>query len=609
MPATLLPALLEAALRGAVVFAIVALAMPLLRRRSAAVRHAAWSFAVGAQLVFPALALIAPSWGAPLVEPPAWVADVLTPRPAGTGAETRSAAGAAPAAATPPGAVSTAARGRGGRDGAAAPAGSRGEDGTDGLPGTLAALWSAGAGLILLHLAVGTLGVWRLAARSRRVLDAGWLALAHELAARVGISRPLTLLRGEALALPVTWGVVYPVVLLPADADAWDDEQRRYVLVHELAHIRRFDALTHLVAQVTLALFWFNPLVWLAVSRMRVEREHACDDYVLRAGTRPSRYANDLLTMVRSIGLPNRRSAAPAFATLAMARRSEFEGRMIAILGDDTPRDPLSRRGIAGGTAAAAALALALAGFSPLAAREGATPTEAARDAPIPLVAKETADVRSPVTTDARREATAEVRSPVTADARRETTAEVRSPVTPGAQEGSGRIDTVAASQRADGNMAAILAQYARSGDDNLLWAAIRAVPTLPHDGQKSVVLSHAAPGALGRGDARLRDAFFAALGSIASDEDRTVVLVHAMVNGQASPAVTARVLRAAARMRSPEAASTVLMNVAQRHLVTSDSLRVLYVRTADALASDPHSQLALTALRRATRRQPPTHP
>jgi len=584
MPVPLLPAVLEAALKGAVVFVIVALAMPFLRRRSAAVRHAAWAFAVGAQLVLPALALVAPSWGAPLVERPGWVADVLTRGPGGARAETGSApGGAAPAAATAPGAVSAAAPGRAGgvRDGATAPAGSGGEDGPDGLPGTLAAAWLAGAGLILLRLAVGTAGVWRLAARSRRVLDAGWLALAHELAARVGISRPLTLLRGESLALPVTWGVVYPVVLLPADADSWDDEQRRYVLVHEMAHIRRFDALTHLVAQVTLALFWFSPLVWLAVSRMRAEREHACDDYVLRAGTTPSRYANDLLTMVRSIRLPSRRRTAPAFAALAMARRSEFEGRMMAILEDDTPRDPLSRRGIAGGAVAAAVLALALAGFSPLAARDGGALAAAPPEVPIPIVARETADVRSPVT------------------------ANRRSPVTTGAQVRGGPVDSVRPPQRADDNLAAILAQNAASGDDTLLAVAIRAVPTLAHDRQKSIVLAHAARGAL-RGDAGLRDAFFAALGSITSDDHRTIVLVHATANAQGSPAVTARVLRATAGMRSPEAASTVLVNVAQRRLVTSDSLRALYVRVADALASDAQRQLALTALRQAT---PPANP
>ncbi|MFL5541501.1 MAG: hypothetical protein ACJ8J0_21115, partial [Longimicrobiaceae bacterium] len=173
----------------------------------------------------------------------------------------------------------------------------------------------------------------------------------------------------------------------------------------------------------------------------------------------------------------------------------------------------------------------------------------------------------------------------------------------------SGRIDDLLASMRPDGNKTAVLAQYARSGNDTLLWAAIRAVPSLSQDGQRSIVLAHAAPAALGRGDARLRDAFFAALESITSDQDRTLALVHAAANGQGSPAVTARVLRAAAGMRSPGTASTVLMNVAQRRLVTSDSLRALYLRAANALASESDRQQALTALAITVSAQPSANP
>jgi bla regulator protein blaR1 len=90
----------------------------------------------------------------------------------------------------------------------------------------------------------------------------------------------------------VTWGIVYPVVLLPDDADSWPEERRRFVLVHEMAHVKRLDALTQLAGQLALALFWFDPLMWVANRRMQLEREHACDDYVLRHGTAPSKYAD-----------------------------------------------------------------------------------------------------------------------------------------------------------------------------------------------------------------------------------------------------------------------------------------------------------------------------
>ena len=57
------------------------------------------------------------------------------------------------------------------------------------------------------------------------------------------------------------------------------------------------------------------------------------------------RYADDLLAMVRELGSPTHRAAQPAFAALAMARRSEFEGRMLAILDRHYDRHPLTRRG------------------------------------------------------------------------------------------------------------------------------------------------------------------------------------------------------------------------------------------------------------------------
>jgi beta-lactamase regulating signal transducer with metallopeptidase domain len=219
----------------------------------------------------------------------------------------------------------------------------------------LGLLWIVGTLFVLARLAFGTWRVGRLAKQGYRVADGEWLSLAQRLANRLDITRPLTLLRGESLAVPVTWGVVYPAVLLPPDSDEWPEARRRFVLVHEMAHVKRFDALTQLLAQFAIALLWFDPLIWLAAHRMRVEREHACDDYVLRDGTAPSLYAGELLEMVRSIGSPRHESAAPAFAALAMARRSEFEGRMLAILDPKQERHTLGRR-----SAIAASLALAL---------------------------------------------------------------------------------------------------------------------------------------------------------------------------------------------------------------------------------------------------------
>ena len=352
-----LPVLLDAALKGAILVAAAGFAAYLLRNRAAASRHAVWTAAVIGHLTIPALALILPAWDQPLLPAAPWMqASALKTTAAQNGGlvsgttpmandksaspTTASAAVKAPSAAASDNSTST-----------SAPALSSPSSGRSvkrihfSKIQVLSALWLLGALVVLLRLAIGTWRVGQLAREGARVEDGLWLSLAQRLANRLGVSRPLTLLRGERLAVPVTWGIVYPAVLLPEDADTWSEERRRFVLVHEMAHVKRFDALTQLIAQLSIAIFWFDPLVWYAAHQMRVEREHACDDYVIRDGTRPSLYAGELLEMVQSIGTRERENTGPAFAALAMARRSEFEGRMLAILDPRLDRHRLNGRG------------------------------------------------------------------------------------------------------------------------------------------------------------------------------------------------------------------------------------------------------------------------
>jgi beta-lactamase regulating signal transducer with metallopeptidase domain len=299
--------LFDAALRGAIVMLAALVLTLLLHRRSAATRHAIWAGAVVAQVLLLVLAVWGPRWR---VATPELVSALVPATPADERVVTPANVERAPALVNP---VTEAPAGATSRDSLAtsqvtvprvestqpvpAPAPSR-----PSITTVLLAIWAIGAAAVLLRLAVGTMLVARLARRGQRIDDGGWLSLAQRLANTLRIDRPLILMRGDRLGVPVTWGVVYPVVLLPDDADAWPEERRRYVLVHEMAHVKRLDALTQLVGQLALALFWFDPLVWIAVRRMQLEREHACDDYVLRHGTQPSQYAADLLEMVQSLG-------------------------------------------------------------------------------------------------------------------------------------------------------------------------------------------------------------------------------------------------------------------------------------------------------------------
>ncbi|MEO8192734.1 MAG: M56 family metallopeptidase [Gemmatimonadales bacterium] len=361
--------LIDTALKGSVLIAAAAIVAYLLRDRSAAARHAAWSAAVIGHLALPVLTLLMPQWRLPVLPAPPWLDTPAVTTPALNAVSNPPAASPASTPTVDAVTSSTGAAAPTSRPGSPSPAISTpaqsGLRANWPLISTLGLLWILGTTLVLLRLAIGTWRVGRLAKLGDRVDDGEWLSLTQRLANRLGITRPLILLRGDRLAVPVTWGIVYPAVLLPPDSHEWPEARRRFVLVHEMAHVKRFDALTQLLAQVAVAVLWFDPLIWLAAHGMRVEREHACDDYVLRDGTVPSLYAGELLEMVQSIGSPRHESAAPAFAALAMARRSEFEGRMLAILDPRQNRHTLGRSSAVITSVALALLVIPLAALRP----------------------------------------------------------------------------------------------------------------------------------------------------------------------------------------------------------------------------------------------------
>jgi beta-lactamase regulating signal transducer with metallopeptidase domain len=175
-------------------------------------------------------------------------------------------------------------------------------------------VWAAGVLVLLVRRVAAVRALRRLGREAHPLTAARWRTAAAAAAADVGLRRPVTLLRGTALTVPVTWGVRRPVVLLPEDADGWDDARRRLVLLHELAHAARGDVLVLWLAQCAVAAFWFDPLVWRAARRLTDEAERAADDAVLRAGTAPSTYVAALVEIAppaRRAGLrarPGRRA-------------------------------------------------------------------------------------------------------------------------------------------------------------------------------------------------------------------------------------------------------------------------------------------------------------
>jgi TonB family protein len=327
---SLMSLLLEGTVKASIVILAALIAVACLRRQSAALRHWILSAAIVAATVAPLLGLVTPSWRVPVG---------AIPRPL--------VATAAPSATTV--APTPTARETSGVQSIARAS----------LPGAaplIAATWIAGAGVSLLILLVGLCRLAWVASSARRVADGRWAASAEDVAREYGLRRPVVLLQSDHPALLVTWGFVQPKVILPRAAQEWSDERIRVVLSHELAHIKRGDWLIQMLAEVARAGYWFNPIMWIACRRLRLESEQATDDVVLHAGVDGSDYAAHLLDLARAFSRHRPWLPAPA-----IARPSSLERRVSAMLNDRTNRAPITRAARLGIVAALTAVAIAVA--------------------------------------------------------------------------------------------------------------------------------------------------------------------------------------------------------------------------------------------------------
>lgn len=374
--------LVDAIIKATVLLLVAGAGAWLLRRSSAALRHLVWALACGGVLVLPIASAVLPNWrlggwprfDAPIAfdlhEVPALTIDqqveqqptptaqspdaapsatTVTPQPTPAPADVATTA-AVLAPATAPGAV-------------------RFTITTD-WTAWVVALWLSGVAAVLILMVLGLARIWWLDRLTVPLLDESWLELAADLSRELGLGgRDVRLLKAEGPAMPMTWGIRRPAILLPADAAAWSPDRRRDVLLHELAHVKRHDFLIQLVAHVACAVYWFHPLVWIAATRLREERERACDDQVLRAGSKPSAYATHLLEIARSL----RAARATSLTSLAMARPAQLATRLIDVLDVRRRRDTLSPRAALPAWIAAIVIVVPLAAVAPRAAEPPVT--------------------------------------------------------------------------------------------------------------------------------------------------------------------------------------------------------------------------------------------
>jgi len=196
----------------------------------------------------------------------------------------------------------------------------------------LFAVWGVIATALLVRLGLSLLHVRRL---RRHAIELKPEALEVALRGPLPDSyRRVRMLVSDRVRVPAAIGFFSPAIIVPTWAlRELSVEDFRTILLHELAHLRRWDDWTNLAQKVLKALFFFHPAVWWIESRLSLEREMACDDLVLAATSSPRAYATSLISLAERVGLG--RTAALAQAALGRARHTSL--RIAQILDSKRP--------------------------------------------------------------------------------------------------------------------------------------------------------------------------------------------------------------------------------------------------------------------------------
>lgn len=175
------------------------------------------------------------------------------------------------------------------------------------ITGIIPVIWAVGALLVLLNLAVGTWRVSRFKRSSSPVVDGAWQCLADEQRKRLGLKKSVELREHPGDVVPLTLGVIRPaIVFFFRQARDWSDRLKHTVLLHELAHVRRRDVAYQWLGRFACAVYWFHPMAWWALLRLRQEREQACDDLVIHCGEHArTEYAGKIWLLLRRVSRIN----------------------------------------------------------------------------------------------------------------------------------------------------------------------------------------------------------------------------------------------------------------------------------------------------------------
>lgn len=132
-----------------------------------------------------------------------------------------------------------------------------------------------------------------------------WNYLCGTVRGAIGYTGSVELRTADQISIPFVFGTFRPVLMIPGEAANWSSDRIRAVLIHEISHLIRRDCWVQSGALLASALYWFNPLIWLASGRLKMNQEKACDDMALRHQFKPSDYAGHLLEISKEAGFYN----------------------------------------------------------------------------------------------------------------------------------------------------------------------------------------------------------------------------------------------------------------------------------------------------------------
>lgn len=159
--------------------------------------------------------------------------------------------------------------------------------------------------------------------------DVKWRMFTRNVAAQMGIVRPVQIWMSELVSSPVTIGYIKPLILLPlAAVNHLSPSQVEAVILHELSHISRSDYLINLITRIIQTVLYFNPFVKAFASIIERERERHCDEIVLQFQYEPHGYASALLELEK-VSHTHHLLAVAASGS----KKNELLGRIESIMG------------------------------------------------------------------------------------------------------------------------------------------------------------------------------------------------------------------------------------------------------------------------------------